>query len=159
MKNEENKPENDQQKKPQFTLLKIYLKDLSFESPRPVETLLKPVERADINFQLNSETRKVSEGIYEVVLTVTVTARKEEAVLYLVEVKQAGVFTLKDFSEEEFKAMINSYCPNILFPYAREVVSSMVERGGFPQLLLKPINFDALYMQHLEKQTQETTPA
>lgn len=159
MKNEESKPEHDQQKKPQFTLLKIYLKDLSFESPRPVETLLKPVERADINFQLNSETRRVSDDIYEVVLTVTVTARKEEAVLYLVEVKQAGVFTLKDFSEEEFKAMINSYCPNILFPYAREVVSSMVERGGFPQLLLKPINFDALYMQHLEKQTQETAPA
>lgn len=156
---EENKPENDQEKKPQFTLQKIYLKDLSFESPRPVEAFTNTVDRADVNFQLNSEAHKLSDNVYEIVLLVTVTARKEEAVLYLVEVKQAGVFTLKDFSEQELAAMLNSYCPSVLFPYVREVVSSMVERGGFPQLLLKPINFDALYMQHLEKQTQETATA
>lgn len=152
---EENKPENDQENKPLFTLQKIYLKDLSFESPRPVETFTGSVEKVDVSFQLNSEARKLSDNVYEIVLLVTVTARKEEAVLYLVEVKQAGVFTLKDFPEQELAAMLNSYCPSILFPYVREVVSSMVERGGFPQLLLKPINFDALYMQHLEKQTQE----
>ena len=156
---EDNKPETKQDNKPHFTLQKIYLKDLSFESPRPVETLLKTVERADINFQLNSDVRRPAEDVYEVTLTITVTARKEDTVLYLVEVKQAGLFTLGNFPEEELAAMLNSYCPAILFPYAREVVSSMVERGGFPQLLLKPINFDALYMQHLEKQTQETAPA
>lgn len=156
---EENKPENDQDKKPQFTLQKIYLKDLSFESPRPMETLLNPVDRADINFQLSSDIRRPAEDVYEVTLTITVTARKDDAVLYLVEVKQAGLFILKDFSEQELAAMLNSYCPNILFPYAREVVSNMVERGGFPQLLLKPINFDVIYMQHLESQTQQTATA
>lgn len=156
---EENKPESDQAKKPQITLQRIYLKDLSFESPRPVESLLKPVEQADINFQLNSEVRKPAENIYEVTLMITVTARREETVLYLVEVKQAGLFTLKDFPEQELAAILTSYCPGVLFPYAREVVSSMVERGGFPQLLLKPINFDALYLEHLEKQTQQTETA
>lgn len=156
---EENKPESSQEKQPQFTLQKIYLKDLSFESPRPLEAFAKSVDRADVNFQLNNEARKVADNVYEIVLMITVTARKEDAVLYLVEVKQAGLFTLQDFPEEELAAMLNSYCPNILFPYAREVVSSMVERGGFPQLLLKPINFDALYVQHLEKRMQETATA
>lgn len=153
------KPETNQDKKPHFVLQKIYLKDLSFESPRPVESLLKTVDRADINFQLNSDVRRPAEDVYEVTLTITVTARREDSVLYLVEVKQAGLFTLANFSDEELVAMLNGYCPGILFPYAREVVSSMVERGGFPQLLLKPINFDALYLQHLEKQAQQTTTA
>ncbi|HEX7028900.1 MAG TPA: protein-export chaperone SecB [Gammaproteobacteria bacterium] len=156
---EDNKPETKQDNKPHFALQKIYLKDLSFESPRPVETLLKTVERADINFQLNSDVRRPAEDVYEVTLTITVTARKEDTVLYLVEVKQAGLFTLGNFPEEELAAMLNSYCPAILFPYAREVVSSMVERGGFPQLLLKPINFDAIYLQYLEKQAQQKATA
>lgn len=155
----ENNPAKDQEKKPAFTLQKVYLKDLSFESPRQVESLLKPAERADVEFQLSTETRKVTDSVYEALLTITVTARKEETVLYLVEVKQAGLFMLKDFPEQELEAILKSYCPGVLYPYAREVVSGMVERGGFPQLLLKPVNFDAIYMQHLERQTQETVTA
>jgi preprotein translocase subunit SecB len=132
----------------QFSLQKIYLKDLSFESPRPVESL-KPIQQPEVNFQLNTESRKVEEGVYEVVLTVTVTVGKENLAFYLIEVKQAGLFVLKDFPAQEMPIMLNSYCPSILFPYVREVVSSMAERGGFPQLLLKPLNFDAVYRQYL----------
>ena len=152
---DQNKQDDEQNKLPSFTLEKIYLRDLSFESPRPIETLVKPVDRADINFQLNTEIRKPAEDVYEVTLVVTVTALKEKVALYLVEVKQAGLFTLRGFPEEELKAMLNVACPNMLFPYAREVISNMVERGGYPQMLLKPMNFDAIYTQHIEQQTQE----
>ena len=142
-----------------FSLQKIYIKDLSFESPRPVESLLKPIERSDVNFQIKAENRKVEDGIYEVVLMATVTVSKEKATLYLIEVKQAGLFLLNSFPEQELAVMLNVYCPSILYPYAREVVSNMAERGGFPQLLLKPVNFDAIYRQYAEKGLQEAVPA
>lgn len=141
-----------------FSLQKIYIKDLSFESPRPAESLLKPIEGSDVNFQLNAENREVEDGVYEVVLIVTVTVSKENSALYLVEVKQAGLFVLKGLQPQELAAALNTHCPGILFPYAREVVSSMVERGGFPQLLLKPINFEAVYRQYLEKHSRKAVP-
>jgi preprotein translocase subunit SecB len=146
----------DQPAAPQFALQKIYIKDLSFESPRPVEALLKPVEQADINFQFNTGNQSLEDGVYEVTLTMTVTVSKDRLALYLIEVEQAGIFVVKGFSAEELPLMLNSYCPNILFPYVREVVSSVVERGGFPQLLLKPVNFDAVYRQFLEHQATQT---
>jgi preprotein translocase subunit SecB len=151
----ENTQGQNPQAAPQFALQKIYIKDLSFESPRPVEALSKPAERADINFQFNTENQPIEDGLYEVVLTMTVTVSKERFALYLIEVKQAGIFTVKGFPAQELPFMLNSYCPNILFPYIREVVSSVVERGGFPQLLLKPVNFDAVYRQYLEHQAAQ----
>ena len=90
----------------------------------------------------------LDEGIREVVLTVTVTVKIKSKVAFLVEVKQAGIFALKGFSEEQLHHMLGSFCPNILYPYAREVVSDAVMRAGFPQLYLAPVNFDALYEQH-----------
>jgi preprotein translocase subunit SecB len=149
----------DQQTASQFALQKIYLKDLSFESPRPMESLLKPIKRPDVNFQLNTANRKVEEGIYEVILTITVTVTKENSILYLIEVKQAGLFVIKGFPAQELATLLNSFCPNVLFPYVREIVSSTVERGGFPQLLLEPLNFDAIYQQSLERKAKEASPA
>lgn len=149
---------NDQQTTSQFALQKIYLKDLSFESPRPMESLLKPIKQPKVNFQLNTASRKVEDGIYEVTLTITLTVTKENSILYLIEVKQAGLFVIKGFSAQELATLLNSFCPNILFPYVRELVSSTVERGGFPQLLLEPLNFDAIYQQYLERNAQGASP-
>ena len=148
----ENTQGKNQQAIPEVALQKIYIKDLSFESPRPLEALHKLTERAEINFQFNTENHAVEAGVYEVVLWLTLTVSQEKLALYLIEVKQAGLFIMKDVPEQELAALLNSYCPNILFPYVREVISSVVERGGFPQLLLKPVNFDAVYRQYLERQ-------
>lgn len=156
----ENTQGNDSKTAPaRFSVQKIYVKDLSFESPRPVESLLTPMEGADVNFQLSSESRKVEADIYEVVLTITVTIRKENQALYLIEVKQAGLFGITGLPSQELATMLNVYCPNLLFSYAREVVSSMAERGGFPQLLLKPVNFDAIYRQYLQQKASGAVPA
>ena len=146
------KSNNTQNNSPQFALQRIYLKDLSFESPRSMESLGDISDRLKINLQFNTESRQVSDGIYEVILFVTVTADFEEKgkTLYLIEVKQAGLFTLTGFSDQELNNMLHAYCPGILYPYARETVSTIVERGGFPQLLLKPMNFDALYEQQMK---------
>jgi preprotein translocase subunit SecB len=146
----ENTQGNNQKVAPQFSLEKIYLKDLSFESPRPVESL-KLNKQSDVDFQLHAENRKIEDGLYEVVVAVTLTVSQENSPIYLIEVKQAGLFILKG-PEQDLPIMLNSYCPSILFPYVREVVSSMADRGGFPQLLLKPVNFDGIYRQFLEKQ-------
>src|SRR5690606_26282841 len=119
-----------------------------FESPSPSEYFLGKRESApEINVQLNTGGEKVAENLYEVVLEITVTARAKdsEKTVYLVEIKQAGLFTVANFPEAQLAHMLNTFCPTILFPYAREAGSSMVERGGYPQLLLAPINFDALY--------------
>lgn len=141
-----------------FSLQKIYIKDVSFESPRPVEWMLKPIEGANADFHLSSESRRIEGDVYEVVLTITVTVSRESKVLYLIEVKQAGLFVLTGLQAEELAGALNVYCPSILFPYAREVVSSMAESGGFPQLLLKPANFDLIYRQYLEKSSQAAVP-
>jgi preprotein translocase subunit SecB len=145
---------------PQFSLEKVYLKDLSFESPQPIESL-KLADKSDVDFQIHSESRKLDgSDIYEAVLTITVTVTVEKKVLYLIEVKQAGLFILRGVQPQDLAALLNINCPSILFPYVREVISSMAERGGFPQLLLKPVNFEAVYRQYLlEKRKQGTAPA
>jgi preprotein translocase subunit SecB len=157
--NENTQGKNEKAAAAKFSLQKIYIKDLSFESPRAVESLLKPMEQSNVNFQLNAENRKLEDSVYEVVLTVTVTVSKDNATLYLVEVKQAGLFVLNSFPEDELTLMLNVFCPSILYPYAREAVSSMAERGGFPQLLLKPVNFDAIYHQYIKNGPKAAAPA
>ncbi|MCB1754754.1 MAG: protein-export chaperone SecB, partial [Gammaproteobacteria bacterium] len=111
-----------------------------------------------VSLQLNSESHKVGEDLYETVLTVTVTVKSSETTAYLVEVKQAGLFILKGFDDNNRAGLLGSYCPNVLFPFAREVIADHVVKGGFPQLLLEPINFDALYAQH-RQQAQQNAPA
>ena len=92
--------------------------------------------------------------MFEVSLTITATVKIADNVAYLVEINQAGIFSIGGFSEQEMGPMLGSFCPNILFPYAREVISDLVIKGGFPQLILAPVNFDALYMQHLQQSQQ-----
>jgi preprotein translocase subunit SecB len=156
MSDTDEKQEEQQAKSAQFALQKIYIKDLSFESPRAIESFTQKNENPEINLQLNTEIQKLENDQFEVTLEITVTAREKdsEKVFYLIELKQTGLFRLVNFPEQELVAMLNTYCPGVLFPYAREAVSSIVERGGFPQLLLTPINFDALYQQHLAKMKQ-----
>ena len=134
----------------EFGIQKVYIKDVSFETPNSPE-IFKEQWQPDINLQLNNNTKSLDDSIHEVVLTLTVTAKIGEKTAFLIEVQQAGIFNIKGYSEQEMGAMAGAYCPNILFPYARETISDLVTRGGFPQLLLAPINFDALYQQHLQQ--------
>jgi len=138
----------------QFALQKIYLKDLSFETPASPEIFMEKWEPA-VNVELQTSGKTLGEAVHEVVLTVTVTAKLGEKTAYLVEVQQAGVFTVAGFAEAEQGYMLGSYCPNILFPYAREAISDLVAKGGFPQMLLGPVNFDAMYAERLQQQKAE----
>ena len=138
----------------QFTIQKIFLKDTSFESPNSPEVFNDKWE-PNINIELNSNGRNIGEHIHEVVLGITVTAKMGEKVAYLVEVQQSGIFSLVGFSQQDIGLMLGSYCPNLLYPFAREVVSDLVLKGGFPQMVLAPVNFDAIYQDHVKRQQQE----
>ena len=139
------------QEGPVFTIQRIYVKDVSFEAPHAPE-IFREEWKPEVNVDLQTKTNRLEETIFEVVLHLTVTVKMEEKTAFLVEVHQAGIFTLKGFSEDQLGHALGSMCPNILYPYARETISDIVIRGGFPQLLLAPVNFDALYLQHLEQQ-------
>lgn len=130
-----------------FAPQKIYVKDLSFETPHSPD-IFKEEWNPGVNMNLSSDANPVDDKLYEVVLTVTVTVTMGEKTAYLVEVRQAGIFHIDGFPEEIIARMVAIVCPNILFPFAREIVSDLVTRGGFPQLLLAPVNFEALYQQH-----------
>jgi preprotein translocase subunit SecB len=144
--------QNDTERKPgQFSIQKIYVKDVSFETPNSPQIFQKQWQPV-VNMDLTSAARTLDKSFYEVVLSVTVTVSFEKETVYLVEVQQAGIFQLADIPEEIVKQMLATACPNILFPFAREAVSDLVTRGGFPQLLLAPVNFDALYLQQQQKE-------
>lgn len=138
---------------PQFGIQRIYVKDISFETPSS-PAIFSGKWEPEVNLDLNSQAARLNEQAFEVVLTLTVTCKAGDKTAYLVEVQQAGIFNMIGFTEEQLGSMIGSFCPNILFPYAREVVSDLVSKGSFPQLVLAPINFDALYAQHLAQQQQ-----
>ena len=135
----------------QFAIQKIYIKDVSFESPNSPQAFTEGEWQPKINVQINSSNSVIAQDTYEVVLSITVTANQEEKTAFLVEVKQAGIFTIAGFPEENLGGMVGAYCPESLFPYAREAVSELITKGGFPQLLLAPVNFNALYTQQLEQ--------
>lgn len=139
---------------PQFAIQRIYLKDVSFETPNS-PAVFAAQWQPEVKVELNSGGTRLAEDVFEVVLTLTVTCKVGDKTAYLVEVQQAGIFTIAGFDENTLAGMLGSYCPNILFPYAREVVSSLVSKGSFPQLLLAPINFDALYAQYVARQQNE----
>lgn len=150
----EQKPQENGQ---QFAIQRIYVKDLSFETPNS-PAVFREQWQPEVNVELNTSGNPLDEGVYEVVLSLTVSAKLGEQTAYLAEVQQAGVFTIGGFDEQELNHMLGSFCPGTLFPYAREVVSDLVNRGSFPQLLLAPVNFDALYAQHLQR-LQQAQPA
>ncbi|UOA07428.1 protein-export chaperone SecB [Methylobacter sp. S3L5C] len=138
----------------QFSIQKIYTKDMSFETPNS-PTIFTEKWEPSVDFNLGSHVEPLENALYEVALTVTITVKSNDKTAYLVEVNQAGIFALNGFTDEEMGPMVGSFCPNILFPYAREAVSDLVAKGGFPQLLLAPVNFDALYAQHLQQIPQQ----
>ncbi len=142
----------------QFEIQRIYLKDLSFESPSAPEVFTKEFNPA-VNVELNTAHRTLSEGVYEVELNITVTVKSNDEVAYLIEVKEAGIFVASGYPDEQLAHLLASYCPNIIYPFARELISEMSVRGGFPQQLLAPINFDALYAQHLQEQAAQQAEA
>jgi preprotein translocase subunit SecB len=131
----------------QVTLQTVYLKDCSYESPNGPR--LPNNQPWDPKFQLNmnTSTEELGPDVREVLLTVTVEAKQNDATLYLVEVKQGGVFTITGASAEDLKRLVGSFCPNVLFPYAREVMSDLIIKGGFPNFILPLVNFDALFAQ------------
>ena len=143
----------------QFAIQKIYLKDVSFESPNSPQAFTDGEWKPQINVQINSSHQVIADDTHEVLLSITVTAKHNEKTAFLVEVKQAGIFTLSGFPEENMAGMLGAYCPETLFPYAREAISELISKGGFPQLLLAPVNFNALYSQQMQQQSAAQSEA
>ena len=142
----------------QFSLQRIYIKDVSFESPRAPEAF-RQQWKPQVNLELNSRHVDLGDENHEVILSLTVTAKnEEEEVIYLVEVQQAGVFMLKGLNDEVLAQTLGSFCPNVLFPYAREAIDSIVIKGSFPALMLAPVNFDAIYAQAKAQTEQLSNP-
>lgn len=146
----------DNEKQAKFSIEKIYAADLSFESKNPTAFLQANKEwKPEINVEVGSKANQFQvneQTLYNVVLQCTVTARIKNQTVFIVEVKQGGVFNVQNADKERLGPILGSFCPNILFPYAREAIADMVGKGGFPQLSLSHINFDALYAQHLRRQ-------
>jgi len=140
----------------QLVLQKIYVKDLSFESPKApgiFATNVSPQMQLDIR----SDNQDIGGGNVEVSLTLTVASKDKDDTLFLIEICQAGIFMIEGYTSQERSALIGSFCPNTLYPFAREAVADIATKGGFPQLLLQPINFDALYTQAVQERVAQTT--
>ena len=134
----------------QFAIQKIYCKDVSFETPNSPQIFTDKWE-PELKIDLHTAVNPLADNVFEVVLTVTATVKVADKTAFLAEVQQAGIFNVAGFEKTQLDAMLGSYCPNILFPYSREMVSDLVNKGGFPQLILQPVNFDAVYTQHLQQ--------
>ena len=143
----------EQNQQPVFGIEKLYVKDLSVEVPHAPEVFLEQ-ESPEVEIQLNTSGRTVGEGVFDVVLTVTVTAKLAEKTMFLVEAGQAGVFRILNVPDEQIVPLIAVACPNVLFPYAREVISDAIVRAGFQPIVLQPVNFEGMYLQRLQEQQQ-----
>lgn len=135
-----------------FQIQRIYTKDISFEAPNAPQIFQKEWQ-PEVKLDLDTASNKLTEDIYEVVLRVTVTVKIETDTAFLCEVQQAGIFNIAGIDDKQMAHCLGAYCPNVLFPYARECVNSLVTRGTFPQLNLAPVNFDALFMNYLQQQS------
>jgi preprotein translocase subunit SecB len=133
----------------EFGIQRIYIVDLSYEAPNTPE-IFQAEWAPSVDFDLHTDSKKLTDDVYEVVLKVTVTVKLKEKTAFLIEVKQGGIFTIKGFAKEQLDPMLGSFCPNILFPYVRELISSTINRGSFLPLYLAPINFDALYQEKIK---------
>jgi preprotein translocase subunit SecB len=143
---------------PHFEILRIYLKDVSFETPNSPVVFLQPF-KPEISLHLNTSINKLEGDTYEVVLNVTVTSKQGDKTGFLVEVQQAGIFNVRGYDKEQRGAMLGAYCPNTLYPYVREAISDLVVKGGFPPLLLSPIDFNVVYAEKANQaQTQAPSP-
>ena len=141
-------PQNNQ---PVFSIEKVYVKDLSLEIPNAPQVFLER-EAPNVDIQLHHNSNGVEDGVFETVLTVTVTAKAADKTMFLVEVSQAGIFVARNIPAQELEQVLGIACPNILFPYVREVISETTVRAGFPPVLLAPVNFEAIYQAQREQQ-------
>ena len=146
---------NDKTHAPQFEIQRIFTKDISFESPNTPHTFTEEW-KPEVSLNLETKSNRIQDHMHEVILSITATVTTNKKTAFLIEVQQAGIFIVNGFPNDQLHHMLGSFCPNILFPYAREVISDIVVRGGFPQLILAPVNFDALYSQHMEQQAKES---
>ena len=135
--------------KPRLEIHRIYLKDVSFETPNS-PAVFQDLQDPEIDMQINTEIKSIDKDLYEITLILMVTAKQNGKVVFLVEAHQAGLFTVQGFDHEKTGELLGGYCPNTLYPFARMVVTSMVSKGGFPQILLAPVNFDLLHQKHLQ---------
>jgi|SRR5690242_15007416 len=145
--------ENETQK--QVLLNRIYVKDCSFESPRTPDVFSTPMN-PEVKLDMRTSNKRMQGDLVEVTLSITADAQVDSRSVFVAEVHQAGLFTIAGFNEQEFGAILASYCPSILFPYAREVISDLVLKGGMPSLLLQPVNFDTLYLQSMAQAAEAT---
>jgi preprotein translocase subunit SecB len=139
----------------QITLQTVYLKDCSYESPNGPRLPNNQAWEPKFQMNMNTTAEEVAPDVREVLLTITLEAKQGDATLYLVEVKQAGIFVVNGATLEDYKRLIGSFCPSVLFPYAREVISDLITKGGFPNFLLPLVNFDALFAQASESPGQQ----
>ncbi|UTW09606.1 protein-export chaperone SecB [Pseudomonas benzenivorans] len=143
---------------PQFSLQRIYIRDLSFEAPKSPE-IFRQEWKPSVSLDLNTRQKSLDGDFHEVVLTLSVTVKNGEETAFIAEVQQAGIFLIKGLEAAAMSHTLGAFCPNILFPYARETLDSLVVRGSFPALMLAPVNFDALYAQELKRMQQGTEQA
>jgi len=140
----------------ELVLQNIYVKDASFEAPTGPN--IQATEwNPQFNLNMNTSAAAMAETVHEVVLTITLEAKIADKAAYLVEVKQAGLFTIRGYTDEETRRVVGAFCPGVLFPYARQAVSDLILRGGFPPFLLPPVNFDGLFQQSLEQAARQAT--
>ncbi|MBR7887715.1 protein-export chaperone SecB [Marinomonas sp. A79] len=141
---------------PQLSLQRVFLKDISFESPRS-PMIFQEEWKPEVGLELNTKSRQVGESVYEIVLEITVTVKNGDQTGYLVQVQQGGLFVISGLEDQQLHHALGAFCPATIFPYARENIDAVVVKGSFPALMLAPINFDALYLESLQKQQAETT--
>lgn len=142
---------NAQEQSPQFMLQRIYLKDMSFEAPQGAEAF-KQQWQPKIGQDLNTTSKRIDDEHFEVVLKITINVQVDDKTIFLVEVQQAGLFLVKDIEGQQLAQLLNTMCPQILFPYAREAIDNCALKGSFPALALPPINFDALFARAVAQQ-------
>ncbi|PID49789.1 MAG: protein-export chaperone SecB [Proteobacteria bacterium] len=155
---EPNQAQPAQQAEAQFIIQRIYVKDVSFEAPNSPAVFTEDW-KPETNLDLNTNVNTLPSNNYEVELVLTITVKSNDKPAFLVEVKQAGVFFINGYTPEQLNHLLAAYCPNILFPYVREVIASLVSKGSFPEMHLSPINFDALYAKRLQEQQEQQAQA
>ena len=142
-----------------ISVAKIYIKDFSFESPQSPTIFRAEKWSPQTNLNLRSGNKDLGDGVHEVILTLTVDAKEDDKTVFLVELQQAGLFEMTGYEDSEISAITGSYCPSILFPYAREAIANVIQKGGFPEFMLQPINFEALYLQAQQQSEAESETA
>lgn len=137
---------------PVFQIEKLYVKDLSLEIPNAPQVFVQPSDAPQIEVQIANNAAGFADGLYEVSVTITVTARAGDKAMFLAEVEQAGIFTVRGIADGDIEPLLGIACPNILYPYAREAISDLVTRAGFPAVVLQPVAFESIYAQRLQQQ-------